>query len=136
MLGIRIMCPNAAVCLLADCCFSELAYLTSNLTQICPVSTQHERVRPLTGIARNRNVVSEWSGMSTRGLLFQWASIINIQHSVLIQYKAGVIIISTRCNFFSPRYSWKISHLALHNNHSVTFYRIYGLYSMSWIVCI
>ena len=34
-LGIRIMCPSGATCLLADCCFSE------------------------------------WSDMSTRGLLFQ-----------------------------------------------------------------
>jgi hypothetical protein len=24
-LGIRIMCPNGATCLLADCCFIELA---------------------------------------------------------------------------------------------------------------
>ena len=28
--------------------------------------------------------VSRWSNMSTHGLLFQWASTINIQHSVLV----------------------------------------------------
>ena len=42
--------------------------------------------------------------MSTRGLLFQWASTINVQLSVLV----------------SPWYSWKIPELALSNNHSLT----------------
>jgi hypothetical protein len=35
-------------------------------------------------LARNQNNVSEWSDMSTRGLSFQWASIIKIQLSVLV----------------------------------------------------
>ena len=35
-------------------------------------------------LARNQNNVSKWSDMSTRGLLFQWASTIKIQLSVLI----------------------------------------------------
>jgi len=35
-------------------------------------------------LARNQNNVSEWSDMSTRGLLFQWASTIKIQLSVLV----------------------------------------------------
>jgi len=35
-------------------------------------------------LARNQNNVFEWSDMSTRGLLFQWASIINIQLNVLV----------------------------------------------------
>jgi hypothetical protein len=30
-------------------------------------------------LARNQNNVSEWSDMSTRGLLYQWASTIKIQ---------------------------------------------------------
>ena len=34
-------------------------------------------------LAPNQNNVSEWSDMSTRGLLFQWASTITIQISVL-----------------------------------------------------
>jgi hypothetical protein len=34
--------------------------------------------------ARNQNNVSEWSDISTRGLLFQWASTIQIQLSVLV----------------------------------------------------
>jgi hypothetical protein len=44
-------------------------------------------------LARNQNNVSEWSDMSTHGLLFQWDSTIKIQLSVLIQYKADVITI-------------------------------------------
>jgi hypothetical protein len=35
-------------------------------------------------LARNQNNVSEWSDMSTRGLLFQWASTIQIQLGVLV----------------------------------------------------
>ena len=35
-------------------------------------------------LARNQNNVSEWGDMSTRGLLFQWASTMNIQLSVLV----------------------------------------------------
>ena len=34
--------------------------------------------------ARNQNSLSEWSDMSTRGLLFQWAITITIQLSVLV----------------------------------------------------
>jgi hypothetical protein len=30
-------------------------------------------------LAQNQNNVSEWSGMSIRGLLFQWVSTIKIQ---------------------------------------------------------
>jgi len=36
------------------------------------------------GLARNQDNVSEWSDMSNRGLLFQWAIIIQIQLSVLV----------------------------------------------------
>jgi hypothetical protein len=71
--------------------------------------------------ARNHNNVSEWSDMSTRGLLFQWASTIKIQLSVLIENKADLIIISLNINLFSPCYSWKNAELALNNNHSLTY---------------
>jgi hypothetical protein len=37
--------------------------------------------------------MSEWDYMSTHGLLFQCASIIKIQLSVLVKYKADTIII-------------------------------------------
>ena len=35
-------------------------------------------------LARNQNIVSEWSDMFTRGLLFQWACNIKIQLSMLV----------------------------------------------------
>jgi len=51
---------------------------------------------------------------------FQWASTIKIQLSLLVWYKADIIIIPLKINLFSPWYSWKIAALALNNNHSLT----------------
>jgi hypothetical protein len=59
-------------------------------------------------LARNQDNVSKWGDISTRGLLFQWASTIKIQLSMLVEYKADLIIISLKINKFSPWYSWKI----------------------------
>ena len=73
-------------------------------------------------LARNYDNVSEWHYMSICGLLFQWASTIKIQLSVLGQYKAGFIISSLKINLFSPWYSWIIADLALNNNHSLHFW--------------
>ena len=58
--------------------------------------------------------------MSTCRLLFQWACSIKIQLRVLAQYKADIVLISFKCNLFSPWYSWIITELALSNNHSLT----------------
>ena len=35
-----------------------------------------------------------------------------------------IIIISSKCNLFSPWYGWKIVHLALNNNHSLTHLKL------------
>jgi hypothetical protein len=53
---------------------------------ICCFSAKHAALRKKSKdrLARNQNNVSEWRDMSTRGLLFQWASTINIQLSVLV----------------------------------------------------
>ena len=51
--------------------------------------------------------------------LFQWASTIKIQLSVLVKNKADLII-SLKINLFSPWYIWKIAELALNNNHSLS----------------
>jgi hypothetical protein len=69
--------------------------------------------------ARIQNNVSEWSDMSTPGLLFQWASTITIQLSLLVKNNADLIIISLKINLFSPWYNWKIAELALNNNRSL-----------------
>ena len=48
---------------------------------ICYFSAKHAALSSKSKywFARNQNNVSEWSDMSTRGLLFQWASTIKIQ---------------------------------------------------------
>jgi hypothetical protein len=53
---------------------------------ICCFSAKHAALRRKSKdwLARNQNNVSEWSDISTRGLLFQWASTIKIQLSVLV----------------------------------------------------
>ena len=53
---------------------------------ICCFSAKHAALRKKSKdwLARNQNNVSEWSDISTRGLLFQWASTIKIQLSVLV----------------------------------------------------
>jgi hypothetical protein len=70
---------------------------------ICCFSAKHTAFRRKSKdwLAPNQNNVSELTDMSTRGLLFQWASTIKIQLSVLVQYKADLIIISLKINLFS-----------------------------------
>jgi hypothetical protein len=53
---------------------------------ICCFSAKHAALRRnnKNWLARNQNNVSEWSNMSTRGLLFQWARTIQIQLSVVV----------------------------------------------------
>jgi hypothetical protein len=51
-------------------------------------------------LSRNQNNVSEWSDMFTHRLLFQWASTIQIQLSVLVYNKADLIIISYITSLF------------------------------------
>ena len=41
---------------------------------------------------------------------------------MLVEYKAGLNIISLEINMFSPWYSWKIAELALSNNHTLYIY--------------
>jgi hypothetical protein len=52
---------------------------------ICCFSAKHAALRRESKdwFARNQNNVSKWSDMSTRRLLFQWASTIKIQLGVL-----------------------------------------------------
>ena len=70
---------------------------------ICCFSAKHATLRRKSKdwLARNQNNMSEWSDMSIRGLLFQWASTINIQLSLLVYYKVDLIS-SFKINLFSP----------------------------------
>ena len=62
---------------------------------ICCFSAMHEVLRRKNKdwFARKQYNVSEWSDMSTCGLLFQWASTIKIQLSVLVKNKEDLILI-------------------------------------------
>jgi hypothetical protein len=53
---------------------------------MCSFSAKHAALRRKSKdwLARNHDNVSEWGDMSIRGLLFQWASTIQIQLSVLV----------------------------------------------------
>jgi hypothetical protein len=53
---------------------------------ICCFSAKHAALRRKSKdwLSRNQDDVSEWGDMSTRRLLFQWASTIKIQLSVLV----------------------------------------------------
>jgi hypothetical protein len=67
--------------------FEPRSYQTKHYNiGICCFYEKHAALRRKSKdwLARNQNNVSEWSGMSTRGLLFQWASTIRMQLSVLV----------------------------------------------------
>ena len=95
---------------------------------ICCFSAKHAALRRKSKdwLARNQYNVSKWSNMSTSGL-FQCASTINIQLSVLVSYKADLIIISLKINLFSPWYNWQITELALDITHSLNISRCTSL---------
>ena len=69
-----------------DCMFEPRAGQTKDYNiGICCFSAKHAALssKRKNWLARNQNNVSEWSDISTRELLFQWASTINIQLRVL-----------------------------------------------------
>ena len=70
-------------------------------------------------LARKRDNLSECSYMSTRGLLFQWASNYTNQTKHVGLGQANIINILLKLSVFLPWYSWQITHLALSNNHSI-----------------
>ena len=71
---------------------------------ICCFSAKHAALRRKSKdwLARNKDNVPEWNNISTRRLLIQCANTIKIQLSVLVWYKADLIIISLKINLFSP----------------------------------
>jgi hypothetical protein len=75
---------------------------------ICCFSAKHATLRRKCKdwLAWNQDNVSKWGDMSTRRLLFRWASTKKIQLNVLVYYKADLIIISLKTNLFSPWYGW------------------------------
>jgi hypothetical protein len=59
-----------------------------------------------------------WDDMSIRGPLFQWGNNMKIQLSVLVWYKANIIIISLKIKLLSPWYSWEIAEYELKSKHA------------------
>jgi hypothetical protein len=66
---------------------SRLGHTKDYKIGICYFSTKHAALRRKSKdwLAQNQNNVYEWSDMSTRRLLFQWASTIKIQRVGLEQ---------------------------------------------------
>ena len=75
-------------------------------------------------LARNQNNMSEWNNISTRGLLFEWTSTIQINQACWSRTKPTSSPSHWKLTC-SPWYSWKIAELALCNNHSFTHSELY-----------
>ena len=106
---------------------------------VCCVSANHAALRSKNKnwLAQNQDNVSEWSDMSMCGRqlkLFQWTSIINIQLSLLVKYKADSIIVSLKINLFSLWYSWQIAELALNNNHSLKLNSYWSIFYTTYLI--
>ena len=72
-----------------------------NAVDICYFSAKHAQLRRKEKdlLARNQVDVSECSDMSTCRIMFQWSSTIKIQYSVMVEYKADIIIISLNLTY-------------------------------------
>jgi hypothetical protein len=86
-------------------------------------------------LARNQNKMSEWSDMSTRGLLFQWASTIKTQRVGLEQSGSHWKLTYSRHNIAEN--CWigvKQQSLTYLSNDLKTFYWIYwcNFNSINW----
>jgi hypothetical protein len=86
---------------------------------ICCFSAKHAALRwkSKDWLARNQNNVSEWSDMSTRGLLFHWASTIKSNSACWFSTKR--ISSSSHCKLICSRHNIA-EKLLLSNNHSLT----------------
>jgi hypothetical protein len=79
------------VCMLTSSAVDHVFEAQSDQTEdykisICCFSAKHAALRRMSKdwLDRNQDNVSEWSDMSTFGLLFQWASTIKIQLGMLV----------------------------------------------------
>ena len=70
--------PKTIKLVLATC---HLRYMTRSKSKDC--------------LTQNQDNVSKWSDIFTHGLLFQSASTVKIQLSLLVEYKADIIIVSS-----------------------------------------
>ena len=98
-------------CDLLDFELTTFVMIGTDSSDICCFSTKYTVLKSKNKdwLARNQDNVSEWSDMSTRGLLFQWASTIKIQLSLLAWLQSGPHHHLIKRNLF-----------LLNNNHSFT----------------
>jgi hypothetical protein len=68
-------------CLLTDCCFSELGLYKPPTHRVGPVQSRHHHHLVSFWPTYTTRNVSLWCGMSTHGLLFQWARTIQTSNS-------------------------------------------------------
>jgi len=81
------------------------------------LSTQYNGAEYRDGWVWNQDNASELSDMYTYGLLFQWASTIQIQlNALLIKYKVDIIIIISS-NVICSRHNI-LAHLFIHYTHT------------------
>ena len=87
---------------------------------ICCFSAKHAALKKKSKdwLAQNRDNVSGLGNMSTHGLLFQWASTIKIQLSILIANTKQTSS-SSHWKLTCSGHDIKIAELALNNNHSL-----------------
>ena len=79
-----------------DCGFEPRSDKTKDYKiGVCCFSYKHAALRSKSKdwLAQNQDNVSEWSNMSVHGLLFQCATTLKIQLSMLLYYKSNIIII-------------------------------------------
>jgi len=84
---IVVVCWHRIASRAVDCGFEPLSGQTKNHSiSICCFFAKNATLRRESkdGLARNQDNVLEWDDMSIGGLLFQWASTIQIQLSVLV----------------------------------------------------
>jgi hypothetical protein len=69
-----------------DGCEPRSSQIKDYKISMCCFSAKHAALKSMSKdwLAQNKDNVSEWSDMSTRGLLFQWAGNVKIQLSVLV----------------------------------------------------
>ena len=93
---------------------------------ICYLSTKYAALRSKSKdwLLWNMDNVSEWSNISTCRLLFQWASTIKVQLSLLIKYKMDIIIILLKYGSFLPWYCLKFAATHSLNGENCSYLKV------------
>ena len=80
--------------------YAHVQFYTHRALDYCLISQTGFKLQSCHAALKSKNK----DGLTTRGLLCQWDGTIKPHQSVLVLYKADIIIISSKCNLFSPWY--------------------------------